>query len=470
MLEHNVFYLVGIKGVAMTALAQCLLDLGKTVLGCDVAEEFVTQPLLEKLAIKIDQGFSHELPPEVSCVVYTSAHQGKFNQIVQQASNKKILALSHAEALAELFNQKMGVAVCGVGGKSTTSAMITWILTQLNQDPSYLVGVGSIPGLEGTGKWNVSGKHFVAEADEYVTDPSAPSRGETITPRFSFLYPQTTVCTNLQFDHPDVYQNFEHTLLVFEAFFRQIKPQGNIIYNADDEALTALVAKVPGINNYSFGKAHTATVCISSFTTKPGKTFTELKIDDKIVTLELQIPGLFNAYNAAAALAAVKALGIDVVAAAESLKTFASTKRRAEFIGEKNGVRYYDDYAHHPHEIANIIAAYKAWFPNQRVVVGFQSHTFSRTKALFDDFVTALATADEVAMIDIFASAREKFDPSITSEQLCEAITKQNTKVVAKNYQSLEGLASYCQTQLQQGDIFITVGAGSIYQVHDLIK
>src|SRR5258708_306107 len=130
ILDYNSFYLVGIKGVALTALAQCLIDAGKKVAGSDVAEEFVTQKILDRLQLKIDAGFETALPLETDCVIFTAAHQAIHNPQVQQAISKKIPVFSHAEALASLFNQKQGIAVCGVGGKSTTSAMIAWIFAQ----------------------------------------------------------------------------------------------------------------------------------------------------------------------------------------------------------------------------------------------------------------------------------------------------------------------------------------------------
>jgi UDP-N-acetylmuramate--alanine ligase len=140
--------------------------------------------------------------------------------------------------------------------------------------------------------------------------------------------------------------------------------------------------------------------------------------------------------------------------------------RRAEFIGEKNGVRFYDDYAHHPHEVAQVISAYREWFPTNRLVVAFQSHTFSRTKSLFSDFVGAFDQASEVCMLDIFPSAREAFDSSVTSDMLCDAIQQRVPTLEARNYGTLSKLAEHLRATLKPGDVCLTVGAGDIYQVH----
>ncbi len=486
LLSYQSFYLVGIKGVAMTALAQCLVDAGKKVRGSDVPEHFVTQHILEKLGISIDNSFSAEIPRDCDCVVFTAAHHAQQNPQVLAAQKREIETIPHAVALAELFNAKKGIAVCGVGGKSTTSAMISWILNRVHQaDPdrevSFAVGVGNIPGLEKTGQWSRKSEYFVAEADEYVTDPSAPSRGEEITPRFSFLQPYITVCTNLEFDHPDVYKDFEHTKAVYGTFFNSIKDGGSLIVNVDNPDLHELAQTViiEAQNSQThnrqlltFGTSIKADLQLLSYQTQPGVTESMLynKVADEKILLQLRIPGEYNVMNAMAALLAVQEAGVPMNDAAQYLADFRSTLRRAEFIGEKNGVIYYDDYAHHPDEISKVIHAFREWYPDQKIVIAFQSHTFTRTKALFKDFVAAFAEADEVYMIDIFSSAREQFDSSISSDLLCEQIQTSFPDIIAKNLKTVPELANFLQSQLKKGDVCVSVGAGDIYQIHELIR
>ncbi len=470
------FYLVGIKGVAMTALAQILCDANKVVSGCDVAENFVTAEVLTRTGCQVDVGFDHPLPSNIECVIYTAAHHGQANPVVQRAVEQHISVASHAEALAFFLNQKHGIAVCGVGGKSTTSAMISWILTQVGQHPSYAVGVGKIAGLDRTGVWNEQSPWFVAEADEYAIDPAAPQKNEPVIPRFGFMKPQITVCTNLRYDHPDVYRDFEHTKKTFAQFFLEIKERGELIINNDNQDLIELVHSIQPfldqheVNIWSFGEHPEASLQLLSYQAAEGLTSSEIKYKDKIYQLKLVIPGKFNVHNALAALLACEIAGVSIVDGIAALAQFRSTMRRFEYVGEKNGVRFYDDYAHHPKEVAAVIQAIQEWYPNQRVVIAFQSHTFSRTKQLFTEFVTAFSKATEVAMIDIFPSAREAFDPSVTSDQLCSAIATAHPTCQAQNYQTLENLATYLQTSLKPGDVCLTVGAGDIYQVHSLIK
>jgi UDP-N-acetylmuramate--alanine ligase len=361
--------------------------------------------------------------------------------------------------------------------------MITWILSYWQglksssevgaPDPSvsFAVGVGNIPGLDKTGQWSASGQYFVAEADEYVIDPSAPSRGEPITPRFSFMKPAITVCTNLVFDHPDVYTDFDHTLAVFGTFFSQIRP-GGILVAADHNRpyLEQLEQdfKLPETILY-YGQDEESDLQLITYRSQAGVTTATFISQEREYSLTLHLPGLFNVMNALAALSVAQSLQIPLEQACQALSSFRSTQRRSEYIGEKNGVKYYDDYAHHPQEVKNVIHAFKEWFPHQKVVVAFQAHTFSRTKALFADFVDAFAEADQVVMIDIFASAREAFDSSITSDMLCQAIMAKYPDVPAQNLQTLPQLAEWCQTHLQAGDVCLTLGAGDIYHLHQLV-
>ncbi len=480
----------------MTALAQCLVDAGKSVRGSDVAEDFVTKKVLDNCGAQLDIGFTSDIPEETECVVFTAAHKALENPQVQQALSRKLPTLTHAEALASLFNAKKGIAVCGVGGKSTTAAMIAWILEKTNREPSFAVGVGDIIGLNRTGRWRSESEFFVAEADEYVTDPSALKKGLPITPRFSFLRPYVTVCTNLVHDHPDVYPTFADTKRAFLSFFSQIVPGGWLIINGLDQSLAqvareAFADRLDHLVTYGVSELsqnqnqqtdptqssspiqNTPTVlsAVSSlnfFTTNisfsPGRTTAQL---NNGLPLQLKLPGKYNISNALGAILALDSAGVSLTEATQSLAEFSSTTRRCQLIRDSQGVLYYDDYGHHPSEVQRVITAMREWYPDRRLVVAFQSHTFSRTRTFFAEFVDAFTAADEVVMIDIFASAREPFDSSITSTMLCQAIEQAHPQVRATNLGNLDKLAQFCRTSLRPQDIFLTVGAGDIYKVYD---
>ncbi|KUK79694.1 MAG: UDP-N-acetylmuramate--L-alanine ligase [Microgenomates bacterium 39_7] len=467
---------MGIKGVAMTSIAQILLDLGKKVSGCDVPNKFVTQNLIDKLNLAVNHGFTHDLPKDIDCVIYTSAHGGPRNPIVLQAKERNIQTLSQAEALAYFFNQKRGVGISGVGGKSTTSAMITWILEKCNQEPSFSVGVGEILEMSRTGRWNKDSDLFIAEADEYVIDPSCSDQPDQMTPRFSFLSPEIGVCTNLVFDHPDVYHSIEHTKEVFSNYFMQTKSEGSLIYNADSQDLVDTINYIrhhlekKNISLISFGKTQEADARILSSTICNRLNIAEAVINNQQIKLELQIPGEFNLCNALAAILAANKAGISVEEAASALKSFKGIQRRFEFRGEKKGVFYYDDYAHHPQEVRKTIQALKQWHPDQRVVVAFQPHTFSRTKQLLEEFINSLSTADEVILLDIFPSAREQYDSSINSDMLVAGVNQKDTGTKIMNLKDADNLINYCQTKLSPGDVLMTMGAGDIYEIHQSLE
>lgn len=451
MLENQNFYLVGIKGVAMTAMACCLHDLNKTVSGSDVPIDFPTKNTLAHLNIKIDSNFDNELLSTIQVVIYSGANGGSLNPQVVAAKKQGLKIYSHAQALGFLFNPKKGVAVCGVGGKSTISGMLAFLTYHLKKQ-SYSIGVGEIIGLKQTGLSSPTGDYFIAEADEYLEDPATHVVGQPITPRFSYLNPYITICTSLRFDHPDAYRDFAHTQAVYLAFFQQIKPSGIFIYNGDDENLLALAHKLqtlrPDLALISYGE----------------KTHNNYLLNQPHIPLNL--PGKFNQLNALAAYICGEKMKLSPT---EMLKTFSlyrSVKRRFEYYGQYQGVECWDDYAHHPAEVAAAIEALQQWYPQRRLVIAFQSHTFSRTKKLFNQFVEAFGKCQESVMIDIFPSAREKWDDSINSTMLCQAIQKKYPHLITQNLHTLANLKKYLSTKMKSGDIFLTLGAGDIYQVY----
>jgi UDP-N-acetylmuramate--alanine ligase len=458
LLNHQRFFLVGIKGVAMTSIAQCLLDAGKEVSGSDVAETFVTQPILERLHIPVQS--IQELPDftqlSIDAVIYTAAHQGIDNPQVQAALRLGLPIYSQAVALGNFFNQQQGFAVCGVGGKSTVSAMLSFVLEQLVPNQvSFSVGVGEILDMDRTGRYRPAARYFVAEADEYVIDPHAQAKGQPITPRFAFLQPFATICTNLRFDHPDVYPDFAATKETFRKFFQQLKPNGLLMINGDNEDLVALSQQLgrDDIHIKTFGKGSQ----------------NDYRLDD--FDLALLVPGEFNRLNALAALGTLLELGFTKSDVLQALTRFRSTKRRFELVKKTDQAVHFDDYAHHPSEILAVIDTLNQEFPNRKKLIAFQPHTFSRTRQLFDGFVDALAShtqdGDEVLLIDIFPSAREAYDSEMNCDLLVEAIKSKYPQCSIQNLHTITALANYVQTTLHQ--LFITIGAGDIYLAHDLL-
>jgi len=466
-LNYHQFHLVGIKGVAMTALAQILVDMEKQVTGSDVPENFVTKDQLDRIDVKIQNSFHEPLPLGTECVVYTAAHQSLNNPQVQEAVRQGLPIYSHAEALGELFNEKFGIAVCGVGGKSTISAMISWVLEISGRNPAFAVGVGNIIGLNKTGSWTEQAEYFVAEADEYVTDPTE-SDPEKRRPRFSYLKPKLTACSNVMHDHPDVYTDLETTKKTFTKFFNTLPDGGSLIICS----ATGLDYKIrDDVKLLSYGVKDSDDFRLEEDTQVLDKNIHgKIWHKNKMVEIKLQVPGFFNLLNATAAFAVCTQLNVSEPEILAALASFQSTRRRFEFIGEKQGVLYYDDYAHHPSELKAVVKAFDEWEPNTRRVVAFQPHTYSRTKTLFSDFVDALSISDELILLDIYASAREGESDDISSEMLKEAVQKNSPSTKVTLVSNFQELASYFNNNLGAGDSCITLGAGDIYQAHELIE
>ncbi len=437
-------YFVGITGVGMTALAQVFKTMGKNVSGWDVANDFVTAEMLKKHQIKVDVSLIKDakLPANIDAVIYTGAHQGNNNPLVLEAKKRDLPTLTHAEALGLVFNQKLGVAVCGVGGKSTTSAMLAFVTWQLQKPQSFQVGVGKISDLDYTGYWSDSGRFFITEADEYAEDPNQVKSGDKLVPRFSYLKPFITIATNLKFDHPDVYKDFNQTQAIFYQFFTQIRPDGYLIYNQNDRFLTQLADKLQ--------------------TKRDDITLIPYSVDDRI---KLDLPGKHFRQNATATLIAAELMGYETQKVIKVLKQFHSTGRRMELKIKTANFIGFDDYAHHPHEIKATLSALRQAYPAYQLIVAFQPHTFSRTEALVNEFAQSLTKANEVILLPIFASAREK-QGKISSQDLVDKIKKLDlskpTKLVNTN--ELTGIINELKKQADQKTLLVTLGAGDIYK------
>lgn len=446
----------------MTALACCLQDLGIKVTGSDVEELFVTDKILTQRRIKWLVGFNEKnLTPKPDLVITTGAHGGLENAEVIAAKAQNIPVLTHAQALGKLMDGKEGISICGVGGKTTTSSMIATVLTEAKRKPSYAIGVGEIFPLGAPGKYDL-GAEFIAEADEYVNSVGVDSR-----PRFIFQNPKVIVTTNIEYDHPDVYKDLNQTKATFLNFFEKIPTDGLLIACADNLNVRETIKKFSGkLETYGFSANADWRVEKPYFI--PGQTVFNL-VNKKMVieNICLKVPGKFNILNATATLAVATFLGISPAIVKNGLVNFRGTKRRFEFIGEAEGIKLYDDYAHDPHEIKATLAAAKLWFPKNRIVVIFQPHSYSRTRALLTGFGQSFSDASLVAVADIYRTKREENDQGISSKILVESIGKHHRQVFYKPNE--KEVINFLKKETQPGDIIITMGAGDIFQWHQNI-
>ena len=458
-------YFVGIKGVGMTALALIATDLNLKVQGSDIDEVFPTDKTLKKRKIKIKPGFaSANISSSIDLVIYTGAHGGATNPEVIAAKKLNIPCLNLAQGLQLFIQNKKVLAVAGVGGKSTTSAMLSVVLNTIGHKPSYSVGVGSINNLPAPGFFNQKSPLMVVEADEFVADPQTDP-----TPRFHYLNPHIAIITNIEHDHPDVYPTFNDLIKAYQKFVSKVDPNGAIIINQDNP------------HNRQFIKSLDRSVITYGFSPQSDWQITKTHVADKkqFINIKangidwpqmiLNAPGDYNALNALSVIIACNHLGISSPKIQSGLKAFTGTKRRFEHIDTFKGIDLYDDYAHHPIEINALLKAARSWLPNRRIIAIFQSHTYSRTKTLLKDFAASFKDADSVVINDIFSSAREKDNLGLTGQIFSGEVKKHHPSV---NY--CKGKAetiNYLVDHITKGDVIFTIGAGDNWLWHkDIIK
>jgi UDP-N-acetylmuramate--alanine ligase len=453
--------MVGIKGVGMASLAVLLKNLGATITGSDIKEYFHTQDDLEKHGITILNGFFAEnISGTIDLIITTGAHSGLNNPEVIEGKKKGIPILTHAEALdmtmSEFTNR---IAICGSHGKTTTTALVASMLKELNMAPAAVIGSA------GNNFDDFKKDYFVVEADEYATAPPGNN-----TPRFMYLHPSVIVCTNIDYDHPDVYKDIHQTIETFAEFFKKIDDDGTIIAFGDDINIREALATTTWDRYLTYGLGQNNNLIISDVKQNEyGMSFkATLKKDRTSHVYTIPLFGIHNVLNAGAAILIGMLYGKKSEEISQAMSTFKGTKRRMEKIFEQNNTILFDDYGHHPTEINATLTAFKKRFTNNRLVVIFQPHTVSRTKALEKDFLKSLELADEIIITDIFLSAREKKEETdITAQDLVNHAEQKNKF----KYIPLSELKDTLPTLVKKGDIIVTLGAGELYKYHfDIIK
>jgi len=275
------------------------------------------------------------------------------------------------------------------------------------------------------------------------------------------------VVTNVEYDHPDIYQNLEQTKEVFKKFFQVLPTNGLLVACVDNPNTWDAVKDFQGnLQTYGFSPRADWQI-VSSYLGQEQIIFSLSHKKVIIDEIKIKVPGRYNVLNATAAFAVGTFLGLDVKTIKNGLGRFTGTKRRFEFIGETNGVKIYDDYAHHPNEIKEVLMAAQKWFPQNRLIAIFQPHTFSRTKALFNEFARSFSLAKMVVITDIYSSARETDTLGISGKLLAEETRKCHSNVVYKS--SGKEVVEFLKNEAKPNDIIMTLGAGNIFQWHKSI-
>ncbi|MBI3379882.1 UDP-N-acetylmuramate--L-alanine ligase [Candidatus Gottesmanbacteria bacterium] len=462
-MRKKIAYLVGIKGVAMTSLAVYLKESGYEVIGSDVPDIFPTDKVLKAFDIKIYKGFSEKnINKNYHLVVVTGAHGGKTNIEAQTAIKLGIPTYMHGEFLGKVMDGKFGISIAGCHGKTTTSSMIAYLLEKSKLRPSFAVGTAEVNGLNAGGHYG-RGEIFVAEADEYMTCPQTDP-----TPRFMWQNPKILVVTNIEYDHPDAFSDLDEVKNAYLSFINKLSKDAVIITCLDNKNVSNILSKIK-LSVLTYGFSPRADYSISRFHFNEGFSFMRIKFKNMDMgEYMLSIPGKHNMLNAVAAIIVADQVGVKQDIVKKNILSFTGCKRRFEKIFQIDNIFLYDDYAHHPSEIKATLSAVKGWFPKMRVIVIFQPHTYSRTKALLKEFGKSFYDADIALICDIYPSAREKFDNSINSNMLAAEANK--FKKNSFYSQSKSEVIDFLDKNVKTGDLIITMGAGDIYLWHKDIE
>lgn len=451
-------HFIGIGGSGLSAIARLLKESGYEVTGSDQAlSAFAVD--LQNAGVSIYIGHHPRNVTGADWVVRSSAIKDD-NPEVEAAKRAGIPVYKRSDFLGRLMSNKTGIAVSGTHGKTTTTAMIAWMLYAMKRDPSFIVG-GTLNNLKVNARAG-QGEAFVIEADEYDR-------------MFLGLKPQIEIVTSLEHDHPDCFPTFDDMYSAFQSFVELLPPDGALIACAEDEGAFTLLthARRKGLNIVSYSVQGEMTInspqWMQARALKPNdrggfdfSAMTNIASAD-MLHVSLQVPGEHNVRNALAALSVAATLGLPLQEAANALSQFTGTGRRFEIRGERKGVILVDDYAHHPTEIRATLAGAKARYPNRRLWAVWQPHTYSRTQALFYEFSRAFSDADEVLVTEIYASreAKQKFSSAeVVSAMPHPSAHYSGTVLETKNH---------LLRNLHSGDVVIVLSAGDADQINTLL-
>ncbi len=418
-------YFIGIGGIGISAIARMYLGEGKKVGGSDREPSLVTDELV-KLGAQIVFGQKAEnIPADCELVIYTNAI-GEDNPELVEAKKRGLKIMSYPEALGQISAEKFTVAISGMHGKTTTSAMVAEMLIAAKLDPTVVVGSFL---KSGTNFISGQSNYLVVEADEYKR-------------AFLNLAPKILAINNIDLDHLDYYKDLVDIQNAFGELVAKIPSDGALICDPHHPHVAPIIAqaKCP-VYDYN-------------------------QVD--IAGLDLAVPGEHNRNNARVAIKIGEVLGIEPAIIIEALNNFKGTWRRFEYKGEMaSGALVYDDYAHNPQKVAAALGGAREKFPTKKIIAVFKPHLFSRTKLLLNDFAKSFGDADIVGIMDIYP-AREAFDPTIHSKDLVELIKKEGVEV--HYLDSFQAAEEFIKTNaLSDNDVVMTIGAGDGYKIGEAI-
>jgi UDP-N-acetylmuramate--alanine ligase len=452
-------HFIGIAGCGMAGLAKILLDSGAVISGSDPNPTEQTFEMVRR-GVKISRTQMGELiDRDIDLVVRTAAVLDT-NLEYLAARKHHLPVIKYAQLLGQIMQERLGIAISGSHGKTTTTAMIAHALLQCGADPSFVVG-GTVPQLGGSSH-SGSGNAFVVEACEY--DRS-----------FHNLHPTAAIITNIEADHLDCYGTLDNIITSFHHFAALVPPTGLIIANGQDANVAKAIngittriervgirggTRVPPVKNEKGLDWETDPLppingCYRGIVRHHGA---------DVAALSLSIPGQHNLYNGTVALAACHAAGADLKQAADALATFRGVDRRMTRMGSYNGATIVDDYGHHPTEIAATLRAVKEAYRPGRILCVFQPHQHSRTRTLLDEFATCFAGATQVLIPDIYAVRDSDEEKRLTTAKtLVDRVVAAGTDAIY--LPKFTQIVDYLKQNAASGDLILTIGAGNVYDI-----
>ncbi len=445
-LKSQPLHFTGIGGIGMSGLAEICLGLGCAVTGSDVKLSAVTSRL-SGLGIRVTEGHAAEnVPADAAALIVTSAVKDD-NPEVREARRRGLPVVKRGELLAELMRGTRGVAVGGSHGKTTTSSMLACAALEAGLDPTVFIGT-LVPFLNGSNA-RLGGDVFITECDE--SDGS-----------FLELAPVISVVTNIDREHLDHWGTFENEKAAFLEFANKVSFQGAVVACIDDEHVRALLPRVRR-RVITYGHSQDAILHITeSESGASGSVFRLAGAGE----FRLNVLGSHNVLNATAAVAVLSELGVGMDAIRAGLAQYRGTGRRMELKGRARGVTVIDDYGHHPTEVRATLEALRLTRP-KRLVVLFQPHRYTRTQSLMEEFATAFGAADVVRVLDIYAASEAPID-GVTSQALVDRVRAAGHPDCS-HAGSLEAGAAALARELHDGDLVLTLGAGSVTQAGAMI-
>ena len=443
--EH--IHFIGIGGISMSGLAEILLGAGFSISGSDAKPSALTAHL-EKMGAKVFYGQCAEnVSADYDCVVYTAAIHAD-NPEFARCVELELPMLSRAELLGQIMkNYQTAIAVSGTHGKTTTTSMFSSVLLAADTDPTISVG-GILEAIGGNIRVGKS-ETFITEACEYTNS-------------FLSFYPTLSIILNIEEDHMDFFKDLDDIMNSFRLFAEKLPKDGTLIINQEIKDYEKITEGLTcDVLTYGMDPSCTYHAENVFFNEHGYGEFDVFYQDTNLGHIVLSVPGQHNVSNALAVIASARKLGISMEHIQEGLGGFKGANRRFQYKGTFNGVTIIDDYAHHPTEIRTTLEAVKN-YPHREHWCIFQPHTYTRTKAFFEDFAKALSLADHVILADIYA-ARETDTLGVSSALLAEEIAKLGTD--CHYFPSFDEIQEFVKSHCIHGDLLITMGAGDVVNI-----